>query len=188
MHGPHRTLATGSKYMEKSHQTRWDKKIFLIDILFLIAWELLPLLFLWASDWSAPIGWKITAALTGASAERPWPGPLSDSPVLGDLPSPWVDWGDKQCPSPPGLSQKLCIGARRAGRHSEALVETHLIHAQHFTLKVTCHVKVRPKVKNTVFTVWTLGSVRLAATSSSSSTCLAKVLHEYGSHTSKAQG
>ena len=62
---------------------------------------------------------------------------------------------------PPRLSRKLSAVARRARRRWKAHVKTHLMHVLHYKIKVTCKVKVRLKVKNTVFfAFWAVESVR----------------------------
>ena len=70
---------------------------------------------------------------------------------------------------------KLSVVVRRASRRSKALIKVHLIHAQHFKIKVTRQVKVRSKVTMKSFTFWALGSVRRSGKRSNSP----KVLDRY---------
>ena len=86
------------------------------------------------------------------------------------------EWGKKMGTS---LSRKLRVVARRAMQRSKALVETHLTHALHFKINVTC----QDKVMSNVFTFLALGIVTRTAKSSNSPKvfffCLGKLLPVY---------
>ena len=64
-----------------------------------------------------------------------------------------IDWGEGRGADIKGGNQ--IIVARRARRRRKAFIKTQLIHAKHYRIKVTCQVKARLKVKNTVHTFWT---------------------------------
>ena len=69
----------------------------------------------------------------------------------------------------------------------KALIKVHVIHAQHFKIRVMCQAKVRSKITMKRFTFWALGSVRQAAKRSHSSKMLGRypqrILHKYEEHT-----